>query len=345
MTKLWVYESSKVMKKGICVAGNAIVDLLYPIENYPNEGELTTIVADGIDKSTGGALCNVIVDLAKLDPELPLVAIGQIGNDENAELIKKTLNSYSNIDTSRIKEDGETSFTIVMSNQANKQRTFFQYRGANAYISEDYFDWENLNVDLLHIGYILLLDALDEEDEEYGTKMARLLANAKKHGIKTSIDIVSETGNRFKKIVPPALKYTDYCIINEIETQQATGILLRDGDTLVKDNMQTALKALFDMGVSTWAIIHAPEGGYGMDQNREYVEIDSLDLPKGYIKGKVGAGDAFCSGVLYGAYNDMSLTEAIELGTGTASVSLSEEGATEGVRSFDEVMQFYNSMR
>jgi sugar/nucleoside kinase (ribokinase family) len=338
-------EKEFIMKRGICVAGNAIVDLLYPIENYPREGELTTIEEDGIKKSTGGALCNVIVDLAKLDPKLPLVAVGQIGVDENAQLIKDTLGSFSNIDTSGIKEEGETSFTIVMSNQSNKQRTFFQYRGANAYLSEDHFDWENLNVDLLHIGYILLLDTLDEEDEEYGTKMARLLAKARKQGIKTSIDIVTEAGNRFKKIVPPALKFTDYCIINESEAQEATGILLRDGSRLVEDNLPKALKALFEMGVSTWAVIHAPEGGYGMDQNGEYVEIASLDLPKGYIKGKVGAGDAFCSGVLYAAYNGMSLEDAIKLGTGTASVSLSAEGATEGVVSFEETMDFYNRMR
>lgn len=333
------------MKKGICVAGNAIVDMLYPIESYPNEGELTTIQEDGIKKSTGGALCNVIVDLAKLDSKLPLVAVGQIGIDENAQLIKKTLNSFNNIDTSGIKEEGETSFTIVMSNQDNKQRTFFQYRGANANISEEHFDWDKLDVSLLHIGYILLLDALDEPDEKYGTKMAELLANAKKHGIKTSIDIVSETGKRFKKLVPPALKYTDYCIINEIETQQATGIQLRDGQKLIKENLKTALKELFNMGVSTWAVIHAPEGGYAMDQNGKYIEIDSLNLPKGFIKGKVGAGDAFCAGVLYGAYNGMNLEDAVKLGTGTAAVSLSEEGATEGVKSLDETMMFYNCMR
>ena len=43
------------MKKGICIAGNAIVDLLYPIDEYPSEGQLTTI-REGISKSTGGAL-------------------------------------------------------------------------------------------------------------------------------------------------------------------------------------------------------------------------------------------------------------------------------------------------
>jgi sugar/nucleoside kinase (ribokinase family) len=335
------------MKKGICVAGNAIVDLLYPIDEYPNEGELTTI-REGISKSTGGALCNVIIDLAKLDPELPLYAVGQIGTDDNAQFVKEKLSQHKNINTEGIKEKGETSFTAVMSSLKNKQRTFFFFRGADSELCEDNFDWDKIkenNVGLLHIGYILLLDALDAEDDEYGTKMARLLAKAKEHGIKTSIDIVSEAGNRFKRIVPPALKYVDYCIINEIEAQQATGITLHDGTRLLKENMREALKALFNMGVSTWAVIHAREGAYAMDSSGEYFEADSLNLPDGYIKGTVGAGDAFCSGVLYGVYKGKSLAESLEIGIATASCSLSEEGSTEGVRSFEETMEFYKSLR
>jgi len=335
------------MKKGICVAGNAIVDLLYPVDEYPGEGQLTTI-RDGIKKSTGGAMANVIIDLAKLDPDLPLYAVGQIGTDENAQLIKEKLARHPNINTEGIKEKGETSFTIVISSLKNKQRTFFHFRGANAQICEDHFDWNKLkenNVELLHIGYILLLDALDADDEEYGTKMARLLAKAKEHGIKTSIDIVSESGNRFKKFVPPALKYVDYCIINEIEAQQATGIKLHDGSRLIRENIKKALEELFKMGVSTWAVIHAPEGGFAMDSSGEYVEIDSLNLPEGYIRGTVGAGDAFCAGTLYGAFKGMSLAEAIKVGTAAAACSLSEEGSTEGVRSYKDTMELYNRLR
>ena len=32
-------------KKGIAVAGNMIVDMLYPIDGFPKPGELTTITA------------------------------------------------------------------------------------------------------------------------------------------------------------------------------------------------------------------------------------------------------------------------------------------------------------
>ena len=38
-----------------------------------------------------------------------------------------------------------------------------------AFVESD-IDWDTLDVDLLHIGYILLLDALDEPDSIYGTK-------------------------------------------------------------------------------------------------------------------------------------------------------------------------------
>ena len=51
------------MKKGIAVAGNMIVDQLYPVERFANAGELTTIVRD-MTRSTGGCLCNDIVKVS-----------------------------------------------------------------------------------------------------------------------------------------------------------------------------------------------------------------------------------------------------------------------------------------
>jgi len=327
------------MREGICVAGNLIVDITYPIERWPNQSELTTIT-EGITQSIGGAVCNVITDLAKMDEKLPLKALGVIGKDPEGDYILEQLGLNKNIDLSLLKFEGKTSFTAVMSDNSSKARTFFQYRGANAQFDESCIDWEKLDSEILHIGYILLLDALDQPDDEYGTKMARLLAKAKSYGIKTSIDVVTEAGDRFKTLVVPALKYTDYCVINELEAQQVTGVLLREEDgTLHPENMPKALQMMKEMGVSTWAVIHCPEGGYGLDQAGEYVALDSLHLPKGYIKGTVGAGDAFCSGVLYGAWKNWNLEESIRLGICAAAASLSEVGATEGMRPVAEVQK------
>ncbi len=332
-------------KKGIAVAGNMIVDMLYPTAGMPKPGELVTITGD-VGKSVGGCLCNDIVDLAKLDPQMPLVAVGRTGDDEAGKYIIGQLEQHKNIDLSQVKITGVSSFTLVMADQISTQRTFYHCRGGNAALCEEDFNWDQLNVDLLHVGYILLLDTLDEEDPVYGTKMAKLLKAAQEHGIKTSIDVVSEASDRFKRLVTPALKYTDYCVINEVEASATTGIELRTADgQLILENFPKALQAMKDLGVSTWAVIHCPEIGVGLDENNNYVEVPSLKLPTGWIAGTVGAGDAFCSGVLYAAWKGMDLKAAIEMGTASAACSLSQPGATEGMRSAEEVMKVYNDLR
>ena len=327
------------MRKGICVAGNLIVDITYPIERWPRQSELTTIT-DGITRSVGGAVCNVITDLAKLDETLPLSALGVIGEDAEGEFILEQLGRHENIDLSLLGRKGTTSFTAVMSDNRTKARTFFQYRGANALFDESFIDWDRIDAEILHVGYILLLDALDQADGEYGTKMARLLAEAQSRGIRTSIDVVTESGDRFRTLVPPALRYTDYCVINELEAQQITGVLLRDEEEkLYPEHMEEALRKMKELGVSTWAVIHCPEGGYGLDEKNHFVTVRSLKLPEGYIKGTVGAGDAFCAGVLYGAEKGWGLAESVRLGTCAAAASLSEAGATEGMRPAAEVLK------
>ncbi len=322
-----------------------IVDMLYPIAGHPKPGELTTITAD-VSKSIGGCLCNDIVDLAKLDPTMPLVAIGRTGDDEAGSYIMEKMREHRNIDLSHVKITGVSSFTLVMADEYTKQRTFYHCRGGNAALCEEDFDWDKLDVDMLHIGYILLLDTLDEEDPTYGTKMAKLLKAAQDHGIKTSIDVVSEASDRFRRLVSPALRYTDYCVINEVEASATTGIELRTEDgKLLKENMVAALQKMKELGVSTWAVIHCPEIGCGLDENGQYVEVPSLKLPENWIAGTVGAGDAFCSGVLYGAWKGMDLKSAIELGTASAVCSLSQPGATEGMRTAQEAMQVYRDLR
>jgi len=331
-------------RKGICVAGNAIVDITYPIDVMPSSGQLVPITGGAI-RTTGGALSNVIVDLAILDPTMPLKAIGRIGKDAEGELTKKVFGRYPNIDTSGMIEEGTTSFTLVFSENITKQRTFFTFGGAGDSFSEADFNWDTIDSEILHIGYILLLKELDKTDDEYGTKMARLLASAKAHGLKTSIDVVTESGDRFKKLVPPALKYTDYCVINESETQEITGVELRDSQgVLHPENMEAALDALFAMGVSTWCVIHCPEGGWGKDSEGMFHHLPSLKLPAGYIKGTVGAGDAYCSGVLLAAEKGESLDRGLLYGTAAASMTLREPGATEGMDTIEKALENYRAI-
>ncbi len=333
------------MKKGICVGGVMTVDFLYPVPHYPKSSELTTITED-FSQTTGGAVCNVLGAISRLCPDMPLYAIGRSGGDANGDYIVEELNRFGNIDTSTIVREGRATFTAVITDQSSKERTLFTYPGASGNMTEEDVQWDKINANIFHIAYVLMMPNLDSEDAQYGTKMARLFCHAQEKGYKTSIDIVSEMSGRAKKLMPPALKYTDYCIINELEAQETTGILLRDEDKkLHPENMEKALDALKAMGVSTWIAIHCPEGVWGMDENGQYVYVQSLTLPRDYIKGTVGAGDAFCGGVLCGAENGMNLHDALVLGTATASCALGDESANAGVPSLEKTLEFYEKMR
>ena len=333
------------MNKGIAVAGTTVLDILYPIQGFPRPGELTNIVGD-MSRSTGGCMCNDIMDLAALDPSLPLTALGRVGMDEAGDYMLSRLRACPSINLDQVVRAGTTSFTLVMADEVSKQRSFYYCKGASADFCEADIDWDALQADILHVGYILLLDALDAPDEAYGTKLARLLHTAKQRGIRTSIDVVTEAGERFRHLVVPALKYTDYCVINETEAQATTGVrLVDDAGKLLRRNLPEALARMKALGVSTWAVIHSPEGGFGLDERDNYVQLPGLRLPEGYIKGSVGAGDAFCSGVLYAAWKGMDLAAALELGTAAAACSLSQPGSTEGMRDYDAAMKLYRELR
>jgi sugar/nucleoside kinase (ribokinase family) len=318
------------MKKGIAVAGNIILDVLKNLDSFPVRHQLVKVLEKSF--SLGGAVSNVARDLARLDPTLPVEAVGAIGQDGEGDLILKELSAYKNIGLTHIKREGQTSFTDVLYEPETKARTFLVFGGAGDRFDVPDVPLDELNCSILHAGYILLLKTMDAPDPEYGTRMARLLHDAQERGILTSVDVVSEVGDRYKTLVPPALRYSDYFIVNEIESGKTVGVNLRGPDeTMLVDRIPEVLMKLKALGVRRWVVIHAPEGGFGIDEKGEYIFVPSLELPKGFIQGTVGAGDAFCAGVLLGAHSGETLREAIEDGISAAACSLRSAGASEGV--------------
>ncbi len=328
------------MNKGIAVVGNLLVDHVLNIDSYPEAGMLTNVRS--ISKGIGGCACNTGAALSKIDPEMNVVVVGKLGNDADGEYIKQTLSSLGvNIEGVKTVDDNFTSFTDVMSDLSVNERTFFQARGANADFSIDDIDLDNLNVDIFHIGYALLLDKFDEEDDEYGTVMARTLAKVSERGIKTSIDVVSEVGDRFNKIVTPCLKYCDYLIFNEVEASRVTGIPVRDENgKLSQSAVKQIISTLFDMGVREVVSIHAREGGWFSRKGSGVYYQPALNLTKGMIKGKVGAGDSFCAGMLYSLYREFDPEYSLRVAGAAAGCNLTEANSIDGLRTFDKMMEF-----
>ncbi len=326
------------MRNGIVVAGYIGVDVLKEITGFPGPHDLVNI--ESVSLSLGGLVSNCGRDLALLDPELPVYACGRIGNDGYGDEIVKGLGKYKNIDTSLLRRGGQTAFSDVLSNIQTRERAFLTFTGDCARFCEDDVPIGRLDCKIFHAGYVLILDALDQPDEECGTKMARLLKHVQEQGILTSVDMVTSAERERMRLVIPAIRYTDILCLNEHEGEIAADIPLRDEqENLIYENIPKALRRFKEMGARKWAVIHAPEGGFGIDEKGEYHAVPGAVVPKEYIGGTVGAGDAFTSGILLGAHREVSLEDALTYATAAAVASLRTGDASEGVMPLEEALE------
>lgn len=325
-------------EKGITIAGNIIMDIVKNIETFPQMGMLVDM-AD-ITASVGGCAPNTAVNLAKIDRRVPINLIGKVGTDENGRYIVSQLQKYG-INVSRISYTSQspTSFCDVMSIPSG-ERTFFHKRGANAEFCPEDIDINSLNCDIFHIGYILLLDKFDAEDKQYGTVMARFLHDVQKKGIKTSVDVVSDSSGNFEKKIIPALKYCDYVIINELECCSIWHLNPRTANGGVdKNNIRIAMQKTLDAGVREKVVVHCKEMCFALDNKGNFTEVPSLKVPKEDIKGAVGAGDAFCAGCLYGIYNGYGDKQMLEFASAAAACNLLEANAVDGMKERNEILK------
>ena len=328
-----------LQKKGIAVAGNIVTDIVKSIERYPEAGKLTNITS--FSSAVGGCPPNVGIDLARMDPHLSVYAFGRVGNDENGRFILSKLAANGiNIDGVVYSKDQPTSFTDVMSVPGG-ERTFFHVRGANAEFSPEDINVKNLNCDILHIGYVLLLDKFDAPDPKYGTVMAKFLSDVQHEGIRTSLDMVSDSSGNYADKVIPALRYCDYFIVNELEI---CGIFdlspRRENGEIDLENVHLAMRKAAECGVLRKVIVHAKEIGFVLDvKTGAIISVNSLKIPKEEIKGSVGAGDAFCAGCLYGLYNNYSDQQLLEFASAAAACSLFAANSVDGMRSAAQIRQ------
>lgn len=318
-------------RRGITVAGNILTDIVKEVDCYPKAGMLANITS--ISRAVGGCVPNVAIDLAKIDRNLPISTIGKIGDDDYGRYILSKLSQYG-IDCGKItvSETKPTSFSDVIS-QAKGERTFFHTRGANSEFSPDDVNINSITSSILHIGYILLLDEFDKADAEYGTVMARFLHDVQEKGIKTSVDVVSDSGADYKAKIIPALKYCDYVILNEVESCMLTDLSpYYDNGSLNIENIKTTMKYMAECGVKEKIIVHCKKAGFCYNVvNSEFTVVPSLNIPKSEIKGSVGAGDAFCAGCLYGIYNSFDDPHILEFAASAAACNLFSENSVDGM--------------
>lgn len=133
-----------MIRKGIICGGNLVMDYIKMINVWPKEGMLANI--DSLEKNPGGAVYNVLVDIAKMEVDIYLYAMGLIGDDQvGSEIVDSLIKNNINIGFIFKAANTKTSYTDVMTLKSSGERTFFHYRGANRFLDSSYFDLVKTN--------------------------------------------------------------------------------------------------------------------------------------------------------------------------------------------------------
>jgi sugar/nucleoside kinase (ribokinase family) len=327
-------SSSPVNRSGLLAGGNFIVDNIALVDRYPEQDTLANIESE--TPSNGGGPFNILRDLRALQAPFPLGAIGLVGKDAHGDWIEQTCRE-DGIDHTQIHrhETAATSHTHVMTVNHSGRRTFFHHRGANSHLVSSHFEFQSTTARLFYLGYLLLLDGLDEPDPNGRTGASVVLEQAKQTGLETVVDLVSVTVPNFREIVAASIPHIDHLILNEVEATQFIGTEVGADD---RASLQSAAQQILDCGVGEAVIIHTAAGSVVASHSAPAEAMGSLELPPEAFRGANGAGDAFAAGYLFGLHENWAMAQRLRLATCAAACSITHPSPSAGVRPLTQCM-------
>lgn len=307
------------MSEVICV-GILTADVVgKPIDNLPGRGKLGLV--DRMELHSGGCAANTGIGLAKLGVETSI--IGKVGEDGFGDFLVKRFEKFG-MEAGGVVRDSEnaTSATMVMVH-SDGERTFLHYFGANGSLCLDDIDFERVQASkILHIAGSFLMPSFD------GEPTAILLKRAREAGVATSLDTAWDARGNWLSTLKPCLPYMDYFLPSLEEAKMLTGGL---------EVPEDIAKFLLDAGVGVVGLKMGERGAYIRTSQGDEITIPGYQVE---AVDALGAGDAFVAGFLTGLSKGWDIEKCARFANAVGACCVTALGATTGVLSFAETLQF-----
>lgn len=292
------------MKFDAVCFGALNMDRLYRVNEIAKEGEERFIL--GFKESPGGSAANTAAGLAKLGVKTGY--IGKTANDREGQILLDDFRNVGvNTDGIVVSRKGKSGNVMGFVDQKG-ERAMYLDPGVN-----DQLGFEEINLEYTGSASFLHLTSFrGEKPFDAQKKLVEALPRAAKVTLDPG-DIYARKGLRS---LMPIIKRCFAVFPNESEIK-----LLTD------KNYENGSKALIEMGVSLVAVKLGAKGCYVTDGRENHLvkpyQVNVVDT--------TGAGDAFCTGFLYGLIKNKGLYECGKLGNFVASRCIREAGAREGL--------------
>jgi sugar/nucleoside kinase (ribokinase family) len=310
------------MALDLVTVGAVCADVMVrPVETFPPRGQLALVPT--LEMHVGGLAGVTAAIFCQLGGRAAFV--GRVGADSFGDYIVSTL-QQAGVEVGGVRRDPDhrSSASIVMVS-GDGERTFLHHLGTNATTSPEDLDLEQISqAKVLHWGGPSLCPLLD------GAPIARVFEQARKRGVKTSMDTCYDGKGVWLPLIEPSLPHLDIVFSSLEEARKFTGQQEPEdiADFYLNYGVQITVIKLGDQGMFI-------KSASGETHRQPAHAVDVVDT--------TGAGDAACGGFLYGYTQGWDLKRCGRLANAVGGLTVQRMGGAEAIRSLEATLAFMES--
>ncbi len=312
------------------------------------EGHNRLFQTPDLRASFGGSESNVAVSLAIMGADASFVT--RLPDNSVGRGAVSFLRGLG-VGTDKISLGGDRLGVYYMESGAGERQSVCIYDRKNSAIAEaspDDFDWDEIfeGADWFHFSGIT--PALGGNLPEI---CEAACAAAHAHGVKISCDLNYRdklwSREEAGRVMTRLCRYVDVCIGNDEDARDVFGIVADDGADGKESYLSVSRQLTEKFGFSDVAmVLRMADGslGYeltGLIYDKKSGTAEFAPTHKLEIIDRIGAGDAFCAGLIYAMLSGMSRTDTVKYAVAASALKHTIEGDCNRA-TFDEVKKAMN---
>lgn len=309
------------MKDCVCI-GILVADVIAkPVTTLPKRGKLLPI--DTITLHSGGCALSSAIDMSIIG--LSTSVIGKVGNDGFGYYLKSVLDSENVNSEGLVMDENSTTSASVVVVGDDSERSFLHSFGANGT-----FSYEDIDFDFVSHHRIAFITGVNLMSSFDGKPCGKTVKTIKSLNLTTVMDTAWDASGRWMKLVEDSLPYLDYFIPSYDEAALITN----------KKAPADIATVLMNHGVKNVVIKLGKDGCYAKNNEGDEYYIKTLECVPVET---TGAGDAFSSGFITGLSKGWDIEKCCIFANAVGTLSVMKIGASTGIKSFAETMEFIKS--
>lgn len=300
------------------------------------EGNKRFVQVDSFDAIWGGGEANVAVSCANYG--LNACFVSKLPTHEIGQAAVNALRRYG-VDTRYIARGGDRVGIYYCETGASMRPSKVIYDRAHSSIADadaSDFDFDEIMKDATWFHWSGITPAISDKAAE----LTRLACEAaKRHGVTVSVDLNFRkklwTKEKAQSIMRPLMQYVDVCIGNEEDAELCLGFK-PDADVEAGDTGAEGYKGIFEAMAREFGFRYvastlresfsATHNGWKamIYDGKEFYESKRYDINP--IIDRVGGGDSFSGGFIYGLLNKATQGEALEFAVAASALKQTING-------------------